>query len=388
MKKITKIFMGLMILAGLTACGTDNNQDDTSNTGGNGSTSETTAFDYSDVKIGILGHMQSGETLDALTVYMDALSDEIGFTYEYVLGSSYDEQTNITAAQNLISSGVDGIIMTFDSGTDAILEEAESAGVFLSAFLTEFDSVYDDIKSSDHFLGVITDGLYDNASIGEKAAELIINDDKKNVGVVTFPLLYFPQKAGAIEAFTNKIEEHNATASEPIELYETQELDFSLLDETYFNTYPEVDAIFSLASNFVHPAMVNADRTDVKLYTTGFKPDDVAAFEKEEIGMMTLSNIEAVAYPLSLILNEVAGTQFSDKPEEAERVGTSVVFITDDEGLAALQEKTFFFTADIEDAFISPEDFKEYLTSYNSEASYEELKDVLMNMGIEDLIAK
>src|SRR5699024_8456899 len=107
MNKITKLLMGSMVLLGLTACGAEGSESST--TGQNGSVSEEvneTAFDYSDVKIGVLGHFQSGETMDALTVYLDTLSAEIGFDYEYVVGSSYDEQTNITAAQNLISSGV------------------------------------------------------------------------------------------------------------------------------------------------------------------------------------------------------------------------------------------------------------------------------------------
>lgn len=386
MKKIVKLLMSATMILGLAACGAADEQqgaDAASN-----SAVEEASFDYADVKIGILGHMQSGETLDALTVYMDALSDELGFSYEYVLGSSYDEQSNITAAQNLIASGVDAIIMTLDSGTPTILQECESAGVYLAGFITDMDSSFDELKSSEYYLGNVSDGMYDKSSIGEKAAELVINDGNKHVGIVSFPLLYFPQNNGAIKSFKEKIESYNATADEKIEVYENQELSFTLLDETYFNTYPDVDSIFSLASGFVHPTMVSADKTDVNLYTAGFKQDDVAAFENNEIRMMTLSNIEAVAYPVAMILNEVAGEPFADRPEEAERVDTSVVFVTNEEELIALQEKNFYFTADIEQAFISPEDFKQYLTAYNPEASYEELKEELMNMAMEDLIAK
>src|SRR5690606_14284312 len=111
----------------------------------------------------------------------------------------------------------------------------------------------------------------------------------------------------------------------------------SLLEETYFNKYSELDSILSLASGFVHPTMVSAGRTDVSLYSTGFKKEDVPAFENGEIRMMTLSNIEAIAYPLSMILNEVADKPFSDKPEQAERVDTSILFVTNEEELKALE---------------------------------------------------
>lgn len=134
-----KLLMSATMLLGLAACGGAGEQQGSDSTAAGNSTAEQASFDYADVKIGVLGHMQSGETLDALTVYMDALSEEVGFSYEYVVGSSYDEQTNITAVQNLIASGVDGIILAIDSGTPAILQECEAAGVFLSAFITDMD---------------------------------------------------------------------------------------------------------------------------------------------------------------------------------------------------------------------------------------------------------
>ena len=388
MKKMIKLLMSATMLLGLAACGGADEQQGSDSTAAGNSTAEEASFDYADVKIGVLGHMQSGETLDALTVYMDALSEEVGFSYEYVVGSSYDEQTNITAVQNLIASGVDGIILAIDSGTPAILQECEAAGVFLSAFITDMDSSFDELKSSDYYLGNVNDGLYDTSSIGEKAAELVIKDGNTNVGIVTFPLLYFPQKSAAIQAFTKTIESHNDTATEPIEIYETQELSFSALEDTYFNNYPELDSIFSLASGFVHPTMVSADKTDIDLYTTGFKKDDLDAFENGEMRMMTLSNVEVVALPVAMILNAVAEKPFADQPEEAERIDTSVVFVTNDEELTALEEKCFYFTADIDQAFISPEDFTQYLTAYNPDASYEEFKEVLVNMSMEDLMAK
>lgn len=381
MRKILVVLSKLALLLMLTACGTDTTS---TNEGDRGERD----FDYSNIKIGFLGHVQSGETLDALTAYLDSISEEVGFSYEYVVGSSYDEQTNLTAAQNLIASGVDGIITTLDSGAEAILQEAESAGVYLAGFLNDMDSSFDELKSSEYYLGNVCDGLYDNASIGEKAAELIIADGKKNVGVVSFPLNYFPQKAGAIESFINEIEEHNKNTGDQIEIYDTEILSFTALEDNYFNNHPDIDSIFSLASGFVHPTMVSAGKTDVSLYSTGFKIDDYEAFEAGEIRLMTLSNIEAVVYPLSMMLNEITGMPYEDKPHEAERVDTSILFITNMDELNTLAEKSLYYTADIENAFISAKDFTQYLTTHNPNANYSDLKEDLMKMSIEDLANK
>jgi len=387
MKKILALFMSIMMVFSLAGCGSKETKKE-----GKTETEDTTGaaseFDFTDVKIGVLGYMQSGETLDAMTAYLDALSEEVGFTYEYVAGSSYDEQTNITAVQNLIASGVDGIILAMDSGTSSIIKECESAGVYLAGFVTDFDRSFDSIKANPYFLGNVCDGKYNQSEIGGRAAELLISDGNKKAGIVTFPLNYFPHKKEAIDEFANKIEEYNKTAAETIEIYDTQELSFTQLEDTYFKTYPEIDSIFGLASGYIYSTMVSAGKTDVDLYYTGYKKDDIAAFEKGDIRMMTLSNIEALSYPLAMILNQVSDMPYADKPQEAERVDTSIVFVTNNDELKALQEKCLYYTTDMEQSFISAEGFKQYLTAFNPDAKYAELKEVLMHMSMEDIMAK
>lgn len=392
MKKLAALLLAGAMVFNLAACGANGstNSGDTATGTSQQSSAEAPsgAYDFSKVKIGVIGFFESGENLDAITAYLDELSANIGFRYEYVAGSSYDEQTNITTAQNLIASGCNGIIMCMDSGTEAIMEECASAKVYMAGFLCDMESSLDKIKDNPYYLGNVCDGFYDNGTIGEKAAELLIADGNTNVGIVTFPLNYYPNKALAIDAFTSKIAEHNQTAAEEVEIYETVELSFSPLEDTYFQDYPELDSIFGLASGFVHPTMVSAGKTDISLYTTGFKKDDVDAFHDGSIRMMTLSNTEALVYPLAMILNEVSGQPYADKPATGERVDTSTIFITSDEEMNALVEKCFYCTNDMADAFIDAEGFKSYLTAYNSDATYEELTSALLKMSMEDIMAK
>ncbi len=370
-----------------TACG--NTSEAPSGDTNTGSEVTSTAYDYSDTKIGVVGFFESGENLDAVSSYMDSLSAEVGFEYEYVAGSSYDEQTNITIVQNLIASGCDGIILCMDSGTEAIIEECEAAGVYVAGFLTDMDSSFDSISDSPYYLGTVCDGYYDNSAIGVKAAELIIEDGKKNVGITTFPLAYYPGKAQAIDAFKATIDEYNATATEPITYYDVEELKFTQLEDTYFQKYPDLDAIFNLASGFVYPTIVKTGNEDkVTLYQTGYKKDDVDAINDGSIRMMTLSNTEAIIYPTAMILNKVAEKPYADAPETAERVDTSVVYITNPDEANAFIEKGFFSTNDMEDAFVDAEEFKEYLTVYNEDATYESLLEELDSMSMEDIMAK
>lgn len=379
-KKLMSILLAGAMVVGMAGCGKGTGTTaDKNNEGASG-------FDFSGVKIGILGYHQSGEVLDGLTAYMDKLSEEIGFEYEYVVGSSYDEQTNITSVQNLLSSGCNGIIYCMDSGTTTIVEECASAEVYLAGWECDFENSFDEIKNNPYFLGNVCDGKYDNSEIGEMAAQLAIDDGCRNIGIVTFPSIYYPHTTEAVDGFKTVIEKYNETAEEKIELYDTQELSFTELEDTYFSTYPEVDGILGLASGFVYPTMVRTGHTDVKLYGTGIKKDENDAFRNGEIRMGTLANIEAVSYPLALLLNQICGTQFADKPETAQRVDTAVAFVTSTEELDALNENSMLYTANADDSLISVEEFKEYLTAYNENASYEVLTARLLEMDMQAIM--
>lgn len=369
---------GAMVL-GLAGCGGNNGGGASGGTADGGG--ET--FDFSGTKIGILGYHQSGEPVDALNAYLDRLSEEIGFEYEYVIGSSYDEQTNITNIQNMISSGCSGIIYCMDSGTPTIVEECESAGVYLAGWECDFEESFDKIKSNEMFLGNICDGTYDRSKIGETAAELAIKDGCKNIGIVTFPAVYYPHTKETVDTFCSAIDEYNQTADEPIEVYEPMELSFTELDDTYFSTYPDVDGILGLASGFVYPTMVRTNHTDVKLYSTGMLKDQADAFRKGHIKMGCNANTEAIVYPLALLLNQISGQQFADKPSEAERVDTSFVYVTDEESLDAVNEKSMLYTCNADDTLIPADEFKTFLTAYNEEASYESLKQRMVEMEID-----
>ena len=134
--------------------------------------------------------------------------------------------------QNLISSGCNGIIMCMDSAMASVMEECALAEVYVAGYLCDFETSFDTIKDNPYFLGTICDGEYNNASIGAEAATLALEDGVKNIGVVTFPLRYYPHKAEAIAEFQARIDEYNATAADDakITVFETQELSFEPLD--------------------------------------------------------------------------------------------------------------------------------------------------------------
>ena len=345
----------------------------------------------SGIKIGILGYQQSGEPVTAINNFMNAMHDATGIEFIYVCGSSYDEQTNLTQVQNMLSSGCNGIIMCMDTAMEAVIEECEMAEVFVGGFLCDFERSMDMLKTHSNFVGTVCDGPYDNTVYGTEMAAKVIADGRRSVGLLTSPYRYYPHKQEAVEAFVKAIDDYNATAEEKIAVSEVEELAFRALDATYFANHPDIDCIVSFsAGTFVYPTMISEGRTDLCMYAVGFESEEAFLdnMRKGVCGLQTYSNEEAVIYPLVLLINAIQGNRYADQPAEAERVDSSVVFVSTPEEIDAVMTKSFYLNPVFENSFLTTDQIKDLILSYNPNATYADLVAPLTRMGIEDIIAK
>ncbi len=362
---------------------------------GSGSSSST-GVETQHHKIGVGLYTDSGKGVDAIKAYLAGISDVVDCEFVYTTLSTYDEATNLTEVQNLISSGCDGIILTADMGTTSIIEECEAAGVYVAGFLCDYNqsmfAAHEQVFENEYFLGTVCDGWADASPYGEMVAEQVIENGYKSVGVVIFPDYAYPNQTECAKVFTEKIEEYNATvdASEQIEVKEPTVLNFAPIDATYFSENSDIDCLFSIAagSSFVYPQMVAAGRTDIALYTTGFEAtEDVENFGSAGNGCYKgtmCSAPEAIAYPLCLLIDKLNGTVYSDLPE-TERVDCQPIIILSDEDMEKVKASSMCYSADYADALITGEDIVNMCASYNSEATYANLVDSLQHLGVDDL---
>ena len=374
MKKFLALILVLLMTASLAACGTSapaasNDAPAASNDAPAAESGVKTVHH----KIGIAHYVDSGRAVDAMRAFLKGIEGPLDVEFVFATLSTYDEATNLTAIQNLISSGCEGILMSADMGTPAILEECASAGVYVAGFLC--------------------DGHADISFYAEDVAEQVIANGYKHVGVVIFPEYAYPNQAAASRVFREKIDEFNATASDAdkIEVYEDQVLNFAPLEATYFSTYPEMDALFSIAAGagMVYPTMVASGKTNIPLYTSGFEAtDDADNFGSSGNGCFkgTLcSTPEAIVYPLCLVIDKLNGTTYADLPEKAERVDCSVLEIMSDEDMAKVKESAMYYSADFADSFLTAEEVVNLCASYNPNATYAGLVDAINHMSVDDL---
>ncbi len=348
------------------------------------------------VKIGIGLYQDQGPAVTATREFLKGISEELNCEFVYVTLSQTDEAANKTAAQQLISSGCKGLILTMDSATEAILEECQKAGIYLGGYLADYELSFDKVKDNPNFVGTVVDGRYTGTAWGEEIAERIINEGYKNIGMIKFPSFAFPHQNEMDAAFRAKIDEYNQTAADADKITvqaETTELMFQPLSADYFSANPDIDAIFGMCAgvDFIYPTLTQNNKTNIKLYTAGFSVDDSVLNNFGTSGNgcfqeLVFSNVEAIVYPLVMLLNKIEGTEFSDNPTEAQRVDSSQIRITNNEELDTVKEKSMYYTGKFEDSFLSASDVSALLAKNGG--THEELVKAVQSMAMENLEAK
>ena len=93
--------------------------------------------------IGVCFYQDTGKAPNATKAFLESLADTLNVEFKYCTFTQTDEAANLTKVQELIASGVDGIIGTMDLGTQSPVEvrEAQSVNGPL-AVLNEYYDVY------------------------------------------------------------------------------------------------------------------------------------------------------------------------------------------------------------------------------------------------------
>ncbi|MCD7884292.1 MAG: hypothetical protein LUI87_11410 [Lachnospiraceae bacterium] len=361
------------------------------------------AADGKKCTIGVAFYQDSGLAVDATKAYLESLSDTLNVSFTYTVLSMTDEAANLTTVQELISSGVDGIICTMDLGMTSIVSECEAAGVYIGGYLCDYDtsytSAYEQVFQSDYFVGTVIDGQApDDVTGGTTFFESLIEYNERaeepitHVSMTIFPSWAYPSQQTLADQFVAAVEEYNETAETPITVdpldEETDILQFTTMDSTYFSKHPDAQAIISFAAgtSFVYPTMVQSG-VDLKLFTTGFEGGEEENFGSngtQTFQQNMVTAVESITYPLVLLLNAINGVEFADQPEDAERVSCSQFCINSDEDMEIFQN-SIYYTANADDAMFTAEEVLNMTAYANEEATYADLKDLLSHMTIEDL---
>ncbi len=392
-KKIAAVVLVAAMAVSMVACGSSG-KSDKADANGKACT------------IGVAFYQDSGMAVEATKAYLDNMADTLNVTFKYTVLTQTDESANLTKIQELIASGVDGIICTMDLGMKSILEECEAAGVYLGGYICDYDTsyttAYDDVFKNEYFVGTSIDGHGpDDVVIGTQMLDSLVEYNERNadapithVSMTIFPSYAFPTQTTAANQFVEAVNEYNKTATTQITVdplnEETDVLAFSPVNTTYFAKHSDSQAIISFAagSAFVYPVMIQAgtDKT-MKLFTTGFDGGEEKNFGSagtKTYQQNAVTAVETINYPLVLLLNKINGVTFEDQPEDAERIDCDQFIMNSDEDMAKFQ-KNIFYTADAKDALFTPEEVLNMTAYANSDATYADLVKSISTITIDSI---
>lgn len=396
LQKIGSLALAGALVLSLTACGGN-----TSEKSGNGEGAE-----FKDAKIAVALYADGTFFSDTVKTYIDYLADAMNTEVKYTVFSQTDEAANVATVQQLISSGVDGIIGTMDLGTEAILDECEAAGVYYAGYRCDFETSYTNaneaVFGNDIFLGTVADGpLTDDVTYGQVYFDSLLeyneahpDDPIEHVSMALFPSYAFPIQMLAAEQFTAAAEEYNATAETPITVdplnEEVDVLQFSPLSSTYFSQHPDIDAIMSFAAGvtYIYPTMVSSGvDAEIKLFTSDYDvsmTDNFGSKGTQTFQQVVASPIEAITYPLVLMINRINDVEFSDMPEKAERIPSSLIVVNSDEDMDKMLTN-LYSTGEAENAMLSAEDVVNLTAVVNPDATYADLVEAVQSMTIDTM---
>lgn len=347
-----------------------------------------------------LSNLTSGIQYESTVNYLNVLCDELGYDFTVVYGDSYNDAAgNLQAVKNGMTNSVVGLIASQDGGLNAIMEEYPE--LYVAGYNTDMNSVFGEggensaVLEKDHFLGTIADGHIDGHDTARFYFDECVNKGYKKVALVNFPGFAYPNLEVATAAFTEYVDEYNATAADEEKITivgEPTTLMFAPLEDSWFldGENGNVDAIMAFCAGiqFVYPTLITAIANgtcspSTKLVTSGFDTDAsivsaIGDSEDRVISAVTIAPSEDPAYALVLLDNAITGNQFEDF--EVTRIDSFDYIIDSNEDIENVMTKSLAGTADASLAQISVDYIVNTLCRRNNpEATFAQLQETFLN---------
>ena len=363
-------------------------------------------------KILYLSNLASGAQYEFYVDYLNMMAKELGYTVEIVYGDTFNDPAgNLKNVKNAYTSDVVGLISCMDGGLINIMEEYPD--LWVVGFFSDFDAVYTKDESGaytgtsagvlekDHYLGLMGDNFISGTALGEAYAQEVIDRGFKRVATCIFPAYAYPKHTVADAGFRAYIEKYNETATEPIEIVgEATVLNFSALDNnTYFfeDGHDNLDCIvgFCAGTTFIYPSVLEAKamgicNPDMKIITGGFDNDPALMAncgDDKIIIRLTTAAFESIIWPMAVIDSAISGNMYKDYPGNKSQLDSGIMVINSTEKFDAVVNNSPMGATNTEDrlgkAQASWDDMKNYFTSVNPDASYEELTKYCQSFVVE-----
>lgn len=342
--------------------------------------------DLSPKTIGVVIWGTDDATTVPIKALLEYLADSIGYSVMWKTGD-FDGDSQLAAVENLINSGVDGVIMMpiVDLAIENYYQACEDAGIPYIQFFRgiQDEELRNDMLTRDYFLGWTNE---DDVAAGYKMVELLAAKGCKNfAGIYMAPgnPATDDRQAGFEKAFADgvatKVTEYMlpfGNGTDP-NLYTQATMNF-------FDQYGDgIDAIVSsVGSNGGSEAILAAIESAGKKCVAGeFDMPSTAAqtLEKGTLGCTAEGMMCDIVYVFAIMANYLMGTPLSEEPV---CLDTGYIFVT-----SAEEQNQYYEYVESDGVYAyTAEEFKQMLRAYNPEFTAEDLQALASAWSLQDVI--
>lgn len=255
---------------------------------------------------------------DALGSVVYALVNEAAKTWgvnvKWEIGG-LDNDTQLNSVQNLISGGVDGIMIIplADTVTQKTSEMCEKAGVYFSLCFRDIidESIREQVTANPYFVGMTFE-----ADLGAAKELIRIASEQgcSNAGIgYNSPTVPYEKQVTA--GINEGLEEYGVNKIAEYTVSDTGDANVTTSNiENFLSAYPDMDLVVNAAgSNGIGEASVELLRnTGVKLATRDFFTGMEEAFNDDVLAVACGGMAPDALYSFAMCYNAVAGTPLSD----------------------------------------------------------------------------
>lgn len=382
---ITAILTCCLTVVMLTGCGSgtpteDAVADSTAESTASGSESED-MDNGGDKTIGVVFYSKTDSLGSVVYALINEAAKTWGVNVRWEIGG-LDNDTQLNSVQNLISAGVDGIVIIplADTVTQKTAEMCEDAEVYFS--LCNRDIIDEDIRkqvtANPYFVGMCYEADYDAAKEMVKiAAEQ--GCKKASVGYNS-PTVPFEKQVTA--GFNDGMKEYGVDKVAEYTISDQGDANVTISNlENFLDAYPDMDLVLAGAgSQGIAEASVQLlANTGVKLATRDFFTGMEEAFENETLAVAIGGMAPDALYSLAMCYNAVAGTPLSDSYVEVQQ---KYIFLTSAEECKVYEE---YFGSDLSHVgdVYTEEYLNSLLQSNNPELNAETLQSMMDEYSME-----
>lgn len=346
----------------------------------------STEADLSEKTVGVVVWGTDDATTAPIKALLDYLAESIGYSVVYKTGD-FDGDAQLSAVENLINSGVDGVIMMpiVDLAIENYYQACEDAGIPYIQFFRGIadDSLREDMLSREYFLGWTNE---DDVAAGYEMVRLLAEQGAKNFAGI-YMAAGNPATDDRQAGFEKALADGLGTKTAEYMLPFGNGTDPNLYTQATLNFVDQygdgIDAILSsVGSNGGSEAILAAIETSGAGYVAGeFDMPSTAAdaLKKGTLGCTAEGMMCDIVYVFAIMANYLMGTPLSDGPV---CIDTGYIFVTS----AEEQEKYYqYVEADGVYAYDADE-FKQMLRAYNPDFSAADLQALADAWSLQDVI--